>query len=217
MCFFGDLYCTELHKVNFENRIKIWYRLISKNSGIEPAICRSVSKNSGIEPALLLLHTVSTGNCVLSEYLTYNVSIEYRVSNKIQVSIGIEQNLVSNQHYIRSTETSNDFNSRCIKMFVQAHFPKSQFSTIYTCTRARTHTHTHTHTHTIRVRHNTSCPHHSLPVPHQDEDRLLTGRRKPCRRVRQTLRQRGQLWVEVSQCQWRHAIEVRLYHIHTTA
>ena len=59
MCFFGDLYCTELHlKVNFEYRIKIWYRLVSKNSGIEPAIYRSVSKNSGIKPALPLLHTV---------------------------------------------------------------------------------------------------------------------------------------------------------------
>ena len=56
------------YKVNFEYRIKIWYRLISKNSGIEPAIYRLVSKNSGIEPALLLLNTVSTGNCVLCEY-----------------------------------------------------------------------------------------------------------------------------------------------------
>ena len=56
------------YKVNFEYRIKIWYRLISKNSGIEPAIYQSVSKNSGIEPALLLLHTVSTGNCVLCEH-----------------------------------------------------------------------------------------------------------------------------------------------------
>ena len=71
MCFFGDLYCTELHlqvKFRVSNKnlvsIDIWYL----NSGIEPAIYRSVSKNSGIEPALLLLHTVSTRNCVLCEY-----------------------------------------------------------------------------------------------------------------------------------------------------
>ena len=55
------------YKVNFEYRLKIWYQLKSKNSGIEPVIYRSVSKNSGIEPALLLLHT---GNCVLCENLT---------------------------------------------------------------------------------------------------------------------------------------------------
>ena len=59
VCFFGDLYCTELHiKVNFEYRIKIWYRLVSKNSGVESAIYQSVLKNSGIETALFLLHTV---------------------------------------------------------------------------------------------------------------------------------------------------------------
>ena len=34
------------------------YRSVSKNSGIEPVIYRSVSNNSDIEPALLLLHTV---------------------------------------------------------------------------------------------------------------------------------------------------------------
>ena len=31
---------------------KIWYRLISKNSGTDPVIYRSVSKNSGIEPVI---------------------------------------------------------------------------------------------------------------------------------------------------------------------
>ena len=82
MCFFGDLYCTELHiKVNFEYRIKIWYRL--------------VSKNSGIEPALFLLHTV----LLLGTVFYVNIILTTLVSNKIQVSIGIEQNLVSNQHY----------------------------------------------------------------------------------------------------------------------
>ena len=40
------------YKVNFEYLLKIWYRLISKNSGIEPVIYRSVSKNSGIEPVI---------------------------------------------------------------------------------------------------------------------------------------------------------------------
>ena len=40
------------YKVNFEYRLKIWYRLISKNSGIEPVIYRSVSKNAGIEPVI---------------------------------------------------------------------------------------------------------------------------------------------------------------------
>ena len=34
------------------------YRSVSKNSGIEPVIYRSISSNSDIEPALLLLHTV---------------------------------------------------------------------------------------------------------------------------------------------------------------
>ena len=103
------------YKVNFEYRLKIWYRLISKNSGIEPVIYRSVLKNSGIEPviyravsknsdiepALLLLHTVFLLGTVfyVKIRLNYNVSIEYR--NKIQVSIGIEQNLVSNQHYYK--------------------------------------------------------------------------------------------------------------------
>ena len=98
------LYYT--YKVNCEYRLKIWYRLISKNSGIEPVIYRSVSKNSGIEPviyrlvsknsyiepALLLLHTV-----LLLGTVFYVKISKYRVSKKIQVSIGIEQNVVSNQ------------------------------------------------------------------------------------------------------------------------
>ena len=80
------------YKVNFEYRLKIWYRLISKNSGIEPVIYRLVSKNSGIEPviyrsvsknsfiepALLLLHTVLLLGTVfyVKIRLNYNVSIE---------------------------------------------------------------------------------------------------------------------------------------------
>ena len=80
------------YKVNFKYRLKIWYRLISKNSGIEPVIYRSVSKNSGIEPviyrlvsknsdiepALLLLHTVLLLGTVfyVKIRLNYNVSIE---------------------------------------------------------------------------------------------------------------------------------------------
>ena len=110
------------YKVNFEYRLNIRYRLISKNSGIEPVIYQSVSKNSGIkpviyrsvlknsyiEPALLLFHMVLLLGtvCYVKIRLNYNVSIEYRVSNKIHVSIGIEQNLVSNQHYTRSSMTS---------------------------------------------------------------------------------------------------------------
>ena len=81
------------YKVNFEYLLKIWYRLISKNSGIEPVIYRSVSKNSGIEPviyrlvsknsdiepALLLLHTGLLLGTVfyVKIRLNYNVSIEY--------------------------------------------------------------------------------------------------------------------------------------------
>ena len=101
------------YKVNFEYRLKIWYRLISKNSGIEPVIYRSVSKNSGIEPviyrsvsknsgiepviyrsvsknsdiepALLLLHTVLLRGTVfyVKIRLNYNVSIEYQQNSGI--------------------------------------------------------------------------------------------------------------------------------------
>ena len=93
------------YKVNFEYRLKIWYRLISKNSGIEPiiyrsvknnsgiepVIYRSVSKNSYIEPALLLFHTVLMGTMFYVKIiLNYNVSIEYRVSS-IEQKSGIDQ------------------------------------------------------------------------------------------------------------------------------
>ena len=101
MCFFGDLYCTELHlqgkfRVSNKNLVSIdieefWYRTSNISIGIEEFWYRTSTSS--------VAYCVSTGNCVLCEYQTYNVSIEYRVSNKIQVSIGIEQNLVSNQHY----------------------------------------------------------------------------------------------------------------------
>ena len=66
------------YEVNFEYRLKIWYRLISKNSGIEPVIYRLISKNSDIEPALLLLHTVLLLGTVfyVKIRLNYNVSIK---------------------------------------------------------------------------------------------------------------------------------------------
>ena len=41
---------------------------------------------------------------------------KYRVSNKIQVSIGIEQNLVSNQHYIGYIGSSVYFKP-CLSLF----------------------------------------------------------------------------------------------------
>ena len=111
-----------LWRLNFKYRLKIWYRLISKNSGIEPVTYRLVSKNSGIEPVInrsvsknsciepahLLLHTVLLLGTVfyVKIRLNYNVSIEYRLSNKIQVSIDIEQNQVSNQHYLGGRPSS---------------------------------------------------------------------------------------------------------------
>ena len=79
------------YKVNFEYRLKIWYRLISKNSDIKPVIYRSVSKNSDIEPALLLLHTVLLLRIVfyVKIRLNYNVSIDL-----YQTKSGIEPALV---------------------------------------------------------------------------------------------------------------------------
>ena len=63
---------------------KIWYRLISKNSGIEPVIYRSVSKNSDIEPVLLLLHTV----LLLGTVFYVKIRLNYIVS--IEQNSGIE-------------------------------------------------------------------------------------------------------------------------------
>ena len=78
---------------------KIWYRLISKNSGtdpviyrsvsknsgIEPVIYRSVSKNSDIEPVLLLLHTV----LLLGTVFYVKIRLNYTVS--IEQNSGIDQ------------------------------------------------------------------------------------------------------------------------------
>jgi hypothetical protein len=109
------------YKVNFEYLLKIWYQLISKNSGIEPVIYRSVSKNSGIEPviyrsvsknsdiepALLLLHTVLLLGTVfyVKIRLNYNVSIEYRTKFRYRS--------VSNKTWYR---TSTSHNSLCINV-----------------------------------------------------------------------------------------------------
>ena len=102
------------YKVNFEYLLKIWCRLISKNSGIEPVIYRSVSKNSGIEPviyrsvsknsdiepALLLLHTVLLLGTVfyVKIILNYNVSIEYRTKFRYRS--------VSNKTWYRTSTSS---------------------------------------------------------------------------------------------------------------
>ena len=88
------------YKVNFEDRLKIWYRLISKNSGIEPVIYRLVSKNSDIEPALLLLHTVLLLGTVfyVKIRLNYNVSIEYRTKFRYRS--------VSNKTWYRTSTSS---------------------------------------------------------------------------------------------------------------
>ena len=102
------------YKVNFEYLLKIWCRLISKNSGIEPVIYQSVSKNSGIEPviyrsvsknsdiepALLLLHTVLLLGTVfyVKIRLNYNVSIEYRTKFRYRS--------VSNKTWYRTSTSS---------------------------------------------------------------------------------------------------------------
>ena len=117
------------YKVNFEYRLKIWYRLILKNSGIEPVIYRSVSKNSGIEPviyrsvskhsdikpALLLLHTVLLLGTVfyVKIRLNYNVSIEQNSGiDRYRTKPGIEPALLLSQVSLAPFTGKFDFNGQ---------------------------------------------------------------------------------------------------------
>ena len=105
MCFFGDIYYTELDLqrkfwVSNKNLVSIdieefWYQ--TNNISIDIVEFWYQASTTSVA------YCASTGNCVLYEYWTNKVSIEYQVSNRIQLLIGIEQNLalcigkVSNQ------------------------------------------------------------------------------------------------------------------------
>ena len=93
MYFFGDLYCTELDlqsKFRVLNKTlvcidieELWYR--TSNISIDVAEFRYRTSTTSVA------YCASTGNCVLK-------ILDVQVSS-IEQNSGIEQNLVSNQHY----------------------------------------------------------------------------------------------------------------------